>query len=178
MPNQTTASNLRRRSHDLMRRERWPEAIQLFESNLWLVRKYWEFSWNLGWCYFKIGNWNVAEEHLARADQLSPDNHTCKWGLGSVYLKKREFKKAERALVQATRIKKSTVSLASLALAHLSQGKIVKAAKAHLENIRLHPARSRPYRAYAAFLYDVGRKKESAKMNRNGRRREIAEAEK
>jgi Tfp pilus assembly protein PilF len=96
--------------------------------------------------------------------------------LGPFYLKKRQFKKAERALVQATRIKESKRALASLALAYLSQGKIGKAEKAHLRTIRLHPAHSQPYRAYAAFLYDVGRRRESAKMTRKARRREIAEA--
>jgi tetratricopeptide (TPR) repeat protein len=170
------SSKLLSRVVALMRDGQWLKATLLFERNRAAVRRNWKLSWNLGWCYFKLENWAIALEHLAQADRLAPNNFACKYGLGSVYLKKRQFKKAERALVQATRIKESKRALASLALAYLSQGKIGKAEKAHLRTIRLHPAHSQPYRAYAAFLYDVGRRRESAKMTRKARRREIAEA--
>jgi Tfp pilus assembly protein PilF len=101
---------------------------------------------------------------MMRANELAPDNAICKWGLGSVYLKKRQFKKAETVLCESLRIRESDRSRTALALTYLAQGKIVEAEKMHIENIKLRPKDSGRYESYAAFLSDVGREAESETM--------------
>ena len=57
----------------------------------------------------------------------------------------------------------------ALALAYLSQGKVVEAENVHLEGIRLKPKSSERYESYAAFLSDVGRETEAQTMNQKAR---------
>ena len=102
---------------------------------------------------------------MTRSHRLAPDNAICKWALGSVYLKKKQFKKAEAILSESLRIKESNRSRTTLALAYLAQGKVEEAEKMHLENIRLKPKASERYESYAAFLSDVGREAEAERMN-------------
>jgi Tfp pilus assembly protein PilF len=90
-------------------------------------------------------------------------------GLGNVYLKKQHFKKAEVVLVESLRIKESHLTRIALALAYLSQGKVVEAENVHLEGIRLKPKSGERYESYAAFLSDVGREMEAQTMNQKAR---------
>jgi tetratricopeptide (TPR) repeat protein len=153
----------------LMSEERWLDAIEILSNRSSGARKHWKLSWNLGWCYFKLSRFDDALKHMVRANQLAPDNEICKWGLGSVYLKKRQFRKAEALLSEALRIKESDRSRTALALAYLAQGKTAEAEKMHLENIKLKPKASERYESYAAFLSDVGREPESEKMMQKAR---------
>lgn len=149
----------------MMRDERWLDAIKFLSARSSGAGKSWELSWNLGWCYFRLGRFDEARKHMTRSHRLAPDNAICKWALGSVYLKKKQFKKAEAILSESLRIKESNRSRTTLALAYLAQGKVEEAEKMHLENIRLKPKASERYESYAAFLSDVGREAEAERMN-------------
>jgi tetratricopeptide (TPR) repeat protein len=153
-------------AQSVMKGERWREAIELLKEDSLVVEKHWELLWNLGWCYFKLGRMNEARKCLTRAMKLAPENHVCKYGLGQVYLKQKQYKKAERILSQALQIKESHAARIGLALAYLAQGRIEEAEKTHLDGIRLKPKKSERYESYAAFLSDVGREAEAEKMNR------------
>jgi Tfp pilus assembly protein PilF len=101
---------------------------------------------------------------MMRANELAPDNASCKWGLGSVYLKKREFKKAEVILAESLRIKEWHNTRTCLALAYLAQDKISEAEQMHVENIKLKPKDAGRYESYAAFLSNVGREAEAKQI--------------
>jgi len=104
-----------------------------------------------------------------RAAKLAPDNAVCAWALGSVYLKRKQFRKAEKFLAESLRIKDLYIARISLALAYLEQGRIVEAESVHLEGIRLNPKESRRYESYACLLLDVGREKEAQEMYRKAK---------
>jgi|SRR5277367_939178 len=169
MPEAKSNSELLELAQSVMRKERWREAIKLLERNLAAIEKHWELLWNLGWCHFQLKKWAEAEKYMTKAARLAPNNYLCKYGLGSIYLKKKQYKKAEQILCEAIQIREGHLARISLALAYLAQGKIEKAESAHLENIRLNPSQGKRYRSYAAFLSDVGREGEAAKMYRKAR---------
>jgi Flp pilus assembly protein TadD len=156
-------------AQSVMREEYWHEAIRILKENSAVVEKHWELSWNLGWCYFKLGRMDEARKHLARAAKLAPENHVCKYGLGQVYLKKKQYKKAEAVLSEALRLKETHLSRSSLAFAYLAQGKLEEAEKTHLDGITLKPRDSARRESYAAFLSDVGREAEAEKMGRKAK---------
>lgn len=153
-----------------MKTEHWLAAIKLLKHERTAVQKNWRFPWNIGWCYFKLDRFDDARRHMIRAAKLAPENPTCKWGLGTVYLKKKHFKKAEAVLAESLKIKESHLTRIALALAYLSQGKIAEAENVHLEGIKLKPKNSERYESYAAFLSDVGREAEAQRMNRRARK--------
>lgn len=139
------------------------------KENSSVVEKHWELLWNLGWCYFKLERMDEAQKYLTKASRLAPENHVCKYGLGQVYLKKKQYRKAEVILSEALRIKESHAVRIGLALAYLSQGRIEEAENTHLDGIKLKPKKSERYESYAAFLSDVGREAEAEKMNRKSK---------
>ncbi len=147
-----------------MKEERWVDAIELLSKRSSSAGKHWRLSWDLGWCYFKLRRFNDAGKHMTRANELAPGNAVCKWGLGSVYLKKRQYRKAEAILAESLRIKEWNNTRTSLALAYLAQGKIAEAEKMHVENIKLKPKDAGRYESYAAFLSDVGREAEAEQI--------------
>jgi Tfp pilus assembly protein PilF len=85
--------------------------------------------------------------------------------LGTVYLEKKQYKKAESLLLEALQIKESYAARISLALAYLEQRKVNEAENTHLDGIRLRPKQSKRYEAYGDFLSDVGREDEAERMN-------------
>ena len=152
-----------------MKKGQWPTAIKLLKRNLAAAQKNWRCSWNIGWCYFNLGEFADAQKYMMRAVRLAPGNPICKWGLGSVYLKRRYFKKAEVVLSESLAIKDSYPTRIALALAYLSQRKVAEAEKTHLDGIRLKPKSSARYESYGAFLSDVGREEEARTMNEKAR---------
>jgi tetratricopeptide (TPR) repeat protein len=152
-----------------MKDERWLDAIKLLSDRSSGTGKSWELSWNLGWCYFRLERFDEARKHLNRAHKLAPDSAICKWALGSVYLKKRQFKRAEVVLSESLRIKESHLTRIALAFACLAQGKTAEAEKIHLDSLRLGTKRSERYESYAAFLSDVGREIEAESMMQKAR---------
>jgi tetratricopeptide (TPR) repeat protein len=158
-------TEVRKRATSLITQKRHPEAIKLLNQKSSEAWKYMRLSWDLGWCYFHLRRYNDARKHLLRANELAPDNPTCKWALGLVYLKQKEFAKAESLLTESLRRKDLDHVRGPLALAYLCQGKIAEAEATHLEGITLRPNSSKRYELYAAFLFDVGRHAEVERMN-------------
>jgi Tfp pilus assembly protein PilF len=158
------AEQLYKRALSEMKKEQWLSAIKIFKLRPDAVEEDWKFSWNLGWCYFKLDKFDTARKHMVRATRLAPENPVCKCGLGMAYLMRKQFKKAEVVLAESLRIKESDLTRGGLALAYLSQGKVVEAESVHLEGIKRKPKSGQRYVCYAAFLSDVGRKTESRRM--------------
>lgn len=168
MPN--SAEELYKRAMSEMKNERWLVAISLLTLEPTAIQKNWRFSWNLGWCYFKLERFEDARKHMIRAAKLAPENASCKWGLGSVYLKKKRFKKAEDVLSESLKMRESHLTRIALAFAYLSQGKAPEAERVHLEGIRLKPKSSERYESYAAFLSDVGREPEASRISKKAKK--------
>ena len=152
-----------------MKKDRWPNAIKILKPESAVVREDWRLSWSLGWCYFKLDRLDDARKHMIRAARLAPENPTCNWGLGTVHLKRKHFKKAEARLAESLKAKESYITRSALALALLSQGKVAEAENVRLEGIKLKP-RSESYESYAAFLSDVGREREADMMTQKAKR--------
>jgi len=110
-------------AQSIMREEHWSEAIRLLKENSSVAGKHWELLWNVGWCYFKLERMDEARKYLRRATRLAPENHVCKYGLGQVYLKQKQYKKAESILSEALQIKESHSARIGLAFAYLAQGR-------------------------------------------------------
>jgi Tfp pilus assembly protein PilF len=163
-----TSEELYKRALSEMKKEKWVAAIALLESAS--VQTNWRIFWNLGWCYFKLNEFDDAKKQMIRAARLAPENATCKWGLGTVYLQTRHFKKAEIVLTESLTIKESHLTRIALAMAYLSQGKVSQAENVHLEGIRRKPKSGERYESYAAFLSDVGRETEAQRINRKAKR--------
>jgi Flp pilus assembly protein TadD len=159
------AEQLYKRALSEMKGDHWLKAIRLLKHELPVVQKDWRLSWNLGWCYFKVNRLDDARKHMIRAVRLAPETPICLWGLGTVYLHRKHYKKAEAVLAESLRVKESHLTRIALALAYLSQGKVSEAENVHLEGIRLKPKQSGRYESYAAFLSDVGREMEAHRMS-------------
>jgi Flp pilus assembly protein TadD len=155
---------LYKRAKSEMKKGRWLPAIKLLKHRLVVAEENWQFSGDLGWCYFKLDKFEEARKHMIRATRLAPENPACTFALGVIYLEKKHFKKAEVVLTESLTNKESHVTRVCLALAYLSQGKVEEAESVHLEGIRLKPKSSRGYEGYAVFLSDVGRKTEARIM--------------
>ena len=140
-----------------MKSEKWPDAIKLLTDQIRLVRKDWELSWNLGWCYFKLGRLNNARSHLVNAASLAPNNSICLWALGIVLLKLGRYKKAQHYLLESLKLKEDYLPRIALALTYHKQGKLAKAENVHVQGIKLRPKSVDRHEAYADFLSDVGR---------------------
>ncbi len=163
----TSRAAVLKRAESAMREERWLDAIKVLSENH--AEGDWKISWNLGWCYFKLHRFGEAGRCFSEADGLAPKSAICKWALGQVYIKKRQYRKAESVLSESLQIKESYLTRVSLALAYLAQGKIVQAEATHLDGIRIKTRLSERYESYAAFLSDVGREAESEKIMRKVR---------
>src|ERR1017187_7111563 len=147
-----------------MDKERWHAAIKLLKEEETVNQKNWQFSWNLGWCYFKLGKFTEARTHMIRATKMAPESPECKIGLGAVYVKRKDFKKAEVVLRESLNIKELYITRILLALAYLSQRKVSEAESVHLEGIRRKPKDSQRFEGYSVFLSDVGRDAEAKAM--------------
>ena len=156
--------------HPVMNMERWVEAIKLLKSEFSIVKNDWNLSWNLAWCYFKLNRLDQARTHMIRATKLAPDNFICRFGLGAVYLQRKQYRKAVANCAESLRLKDSHVARINLALAYMKQGKLTEAEKVHLEGIKLKPKSNRRYDSYACFLSDVGREEEAQRMYRKAKK--------
>jgi Flp pilus assembly protein TadD len=155
--------------HPIMNMERWVEAIKLLKNDFSVVKNDWKLSWNLAWCYFKLQRLDEARTHMIRAVKLAPANAECRLGMGSVYLERKQFKKAETNCAESLRLKDSYLARITLALAYTKQGKLTEAENVHLEGIKLKPKSTRRYEAYADFLSDSGREEEAQRMYEKAR---------
>lgn len=103
-----------------MWKERWAEAAKLLKPKCAQEKDDWRWCWNLGWCYFKLGRLEFAQKYLFRGSQVSPNNASCKWALGTVYLKQKRYRKAERILAESLMLKDTHNTRIALALAYLA----------------------------------------------------------
>lgn len=166
MATRNSSIKLLRRVVPVMRRTRWLSAIKILKANSTLVKDDWELSWNLAWCYLNVGQLDLALTNMLWAAKLAPRRFGPSFGLGRVYLKRKQYKKAETKYVESLRIRDSYVARLGLALAYMKQGKVTKAESVHLEGIKLEPKDIRRNEAYADFLSDVGREEEAQVMYR------------
>src|ERR1700732_4858382 len=78
------------------------EAITLIKKALDLDPQNGAYLDSLGWAYFKLGNYDQAEESLRRAAEKTPNDATVQDHLGELYARTNRFKQAathwERAL--------------------------------------------------------------------------------
>lgn len=158
------AERIYERAKSEMKKEQWAAATELLRQDLAVLQKDWRFSWNLGWCYFKLGKFNDARKYMSRARQLAPEKPECTMGLGAVYVERKQFKKAEALLTESLKAKELYITRILLALAYLSQRKVAAAESVHLEGIRLKPKDARRWEGYSVFLSDVGRETEAKAM--------------
>jgi protein O-GlcNAc transferase len=151
---------LNERAQSLIEEERWSETIALIQSHEAHETDS-ELSWNLGWAYFKLGDYVAAQPHLARATQLTPTLAAAWWALGLVQRENGLLAEAERNLKHALTLKDSSNSRSALAITLMQRGKLAEAEHIHLTGIELKPESPERWRSYACFLDDVGRLQEA-----------------
>jgi Flp pilus assembly protein TadD len=151
-----TNVELNERAESLMQDEQWSDAIALIQSQK-LHEADGELSWNLGWAYFKLGDYASAELHLKRAAQLTPTRAAAWWALGTAQRKHGLLDEAERNLKHALTLKDSSNSRSALALVLMQRGRTFEAEKVHLTGLELKPQSAERWRSYACFLDDLGR---------------------
>jgi Tfp pilus assembly protein PilF len=152
----------------LMSREHWQEAADLLTENSPSVERDWKLSWNLGWCYFKLGRFREAQTKMEHSAGIAPPNrmHNCKFGLGMTLLMKGQNAKASVLLNQFLRLKEFYAARLALALAYMKLGRLKEAEQIHLQGLKLKPHSSERHKGYADFLSDVGRETEAQRMHR------------
>jgi Tfp pilus assembly protein PilF len=163
MTKRNSVAILCKRVQSVMSKERWLDVIKLLRANLSLVEKDWELSWNLAWC-FKLDQMDEAKTHMERAVGIAPKNSASRYGLGRIYLERKQFKKAETNFAASLRLRDFYAARLALALTYMKQSKNIKAEGIYSEGIKLQPKEARRYEAYADFLSDVGREKEAQTM--------------
>src|SRR5437763_622589 len=126
-----TNIELNERAQSLMQDERWSDAIALIESDSSHLTDA-ELSWNLGWAYFKLDNYDAAELHLTRATQLTPSRAAAWWALGTAQREHGLLDDAERNLKHGLTLKDSSNTRSALALTLMQRGKIAEAEQIHL----------------------------------------------
>lgn len=109
------SEGLHERVDELMGAEKWSEAIGLIEkSNLCEADA--RLSWNLGWAYFKLENWRLAENHLSRTTTLDPKLAAGWWALGAAQEEAGNLVEAEQNVKKALSLRESTICRILLAL--------------------------------------------------------------
>jgi len=103
-----SVDQLYKRALSEMKKEHWLAAIKLLQREQVVIQKNWRFSWNLGWCYFKLDKFDDARKYMIRASRLAPENPSCKWGLGNVYLKKSILRRRKLSLQNRSESKNRT----------------------------------------------------------------------
>ena len=167
MAKRNSAAILCKRVQSVMSKVRWLAAVKLLRASTACSRrkKIGELSWNLAWCFFKLDQLDEgARTHMERAVELAPKNATSRYGLGRIYLERKQFKKAEINLGASLRLRDFYPARLALALTYMKQKKNAKAERVYLEGIKLQPKEVRRYEAFADFLSDVGRDKDAQTM--------------
>ena len=158
---QLESEQLNERAEELMDAEQWTEAIQLLESQPQLFQSDAQLSWNLGWAYFKLGDWKTAQLHLSRARALEPGRAASWWALGVAQREDGMLDEAERNVKEALRLRDSSNFRRTLALILMQRGKLREAEQVHLKGLELKPESPERWGCYACFLDDCGRSSEA-----------------
>jgi Tfp pilus assembly protein PilF len=152
------AEELNNRVQLLMAEENWGGAIAVLESHPRFVEKHAELSWNLGWAYFKEGDWETAQQHLSHAVKLGPTRAASWWALGAAQHEGGKLHEAEQSLKEALLLRDSSICRQILALVLMTRGKIAEAEQIHLKGLELKPESPERWEVYGCFLEDVGRR--------------------
>ncbi len=168
-----SAAELNEHVQLLMSEQEWLSAINLIKKFPQFTESSIELLWSLGWSYFKLEKYLDARKHLLRAYKLSseqpPLRRVCIGALGSVYIKLKNYRRAEANFRKILGERDSTLSRMSLALALHAQGKKDEAERIHVEGIMLQPNIYERYKSYGAFLSDVGRRDDALVTYKKGR---------
>jgi Flp pilus assembly protein TadD len=151
---------LNERAQLLMRDERWSDAIALIQAHV-SDETDGALSWNLGWAFFKLEDYDSAELHLKRATQLTPTSAAAWWALGTAQHELGLLEDAEENLKRALTLKDSSNSRMVLAVVLMERGRLAQAEQIHLTGLELKPESPERWRSYACFLDDVGRLSEA-----------------
>lgn len=155
-------------AESLMQAERWAEAIALIQSESSYLRNS-DLSWDLGWAYFKLGDYDAAELHLTRATQLTPTRAAAWWALGIAQREHGLLADAERNLKHSLSLRDSSNARSALALTLMERGKIAEAEQVHLTGLEREPESAKRWKSYACFLDDLGRMQEADVAYRKAR---------
>ena len=166
----TAANELRERAEAIMSEESWLEAINLLQTQPELIEHDYALSWDLGWAYFKLEDYELAESHLARATKLNPQSAVAWWALGEAQRHAGRLVEAERNLKEALRLRDGTIGRLSLAISLMERGKWAEAEQVHLKGLELEPESADRWQYYASFLEDAGRIREAAEAQKKARR--------
>lgn len=101
--NNIAANNL---ANTFFKRDMYEDAISIYYSVLERQPRFWLSNYNLGYCYYKIGNFEEAERYLRRAISLNPtedaDQHIY---LGLVQMKTNRLDEAAASIRQAIELR-------------------------------------------------------------------------
>ena len=146
--------------NDLMRQERWREAIALCESTPSATISL-EVSWNWAWAYFKLDEFSTARVRFENILVKQPEHPATLLGLGVVLYRLGILDEAKRYLKRALELKDLTTARLTLALSFMEEGDFASAEQVHLEGLKLRPESVERIKAYADFLSDAGREDEA-----------------
>jgi len=157
----TSETDLKEEAAALMGEERWEAAANLLSGRLEIVTRDYELSWNAGWCFFRLSQFEKAVAGLRQAVLLDPQNPGGHWALGAALAESGDRGGAEAEYLKALDLRDGYLPRASLALLYLEMGRKADAEKVHLEGIRLKPDSRERLESYADFLCDVRREDEA-----------------
>jgi Tfp pilus assembly protein PilF len=156
-----TGTSLVERVNDLMRAERWRQAIGLCmsapASDLTP-----DVLWNWAWAHFKMDQFVAARSLFERALEMQPDATSALWGLGTTLRELGELDESGVHLQRALDLKDSAMVRQELALVFMQKRDLPAAEHVHLEGLRIKPESRERLHAYGDFLSDCGREEEAA----------------
>ena len=144
-----------------MEKDSWAEAAQLLSSHPEIVAHSYELSWDLGWCHFKLSQFDQAVTNLRRAVEIDPGEPGGYWALATALVESGDFETAEAAFLKAIAVRDGYLSRAGLAMLYLQLGRTDEAERVHLEGIQLKPESRERLESYGDFLWDVRREEEA-----------------
>jgi tetratricopeptide (TPR) repeat protein len=153
--------SLHEQVNDLMREERWREAIVLCESTPPSTRSF-DVQWNCAWAHFKLNEFAAAKLHFEKILHEQAEHPATLLGLGVVLHRLGIFEEAKEYLKRTLVLKDSITARLTLALLFMEEGDFVSAEQVHLEGLNLKPESVERIKAYADFLSDAGREDEAA----------------
>lgn len=145
----------------LMAQKKWQEAATLLLQVTRDDPEDAESLWNLGWCYFKLGEFDSAVTFLEQACALAPDRAAFHWALATALAETENVSRAETEFRRALTLRDDHLAWAGLALLLLKQDRLSEAEAAHREAIARRPDSRERVEAYADFLFDTGREDEA-----------------
>lgn len=147
----------------LVKQQRWMDAIQLAEQNSEVLPTSFNTSWNTGWAYFKLNQHLEAIPHLQRACSIAPASHShiAYWALGVVWMELEKYESAEQCFLKSIELKSGHLNRTMLAFIYLLTDRIDEAERIHLEGLEEKRTQER-LESYADFLGATGRVEEEA----------------